>query len=158
LITAGDIVIKVMHITSSIWGNTKFEDVIRLIFHTGFIDNSQKMLVFKKIDLDLAYKDNRYLSETIVFCSHNKLNECFFQSYLLLKIFNYRIPDDFELRLYFTVESDTNNNNNNNNNKVKSVQESSPLQKNTNLSKNIKKELNDETWQEELFQQFVCTV
>jgi hypothetical protein len=94
LITVGDIVIKVMHITSNIWGNTKFEEVIRLIFHTGFIETSQKMLSFKKIDLDLAYKDNRYLflflssflslslslslSQAIVLCPCNKSNGCFF--------------------------------------------------------------------------------
>jgi hypothetical protein len=42
-------------------------------------------------------------------------------------------------------------------NHEKSAQEISSLQ-NENLSKDIKKKLSDELWQDELFQQFVCTV
>jgi hypothetical protein len=71
----GDIVIKLYHLSSNLFGVPKQTEVSRLIFHTGFVPADQSVLSFTRKDLDGAYKDNRF-------------------------------PDDFELRLHYTVVND----------------------------------------------------
>lgn len=80
----GDIVFKMSHI-STLLGVTKYEEVVRLIFHTGmevqrqklehFTDEQtakmkllpgEKAFVFTKDDLDSAYKDKRYVTPSPV--------------------------------------------------------------------------------------------
>jgi phosphatidylinositol-3,4,5-trisphosphate 3-phosphatase/dual-specificity protein phosphatase PTEN len=71
----GDIVIKLYHLSSNLFGVPKQTEVSRLIFHTGFVPADQSVMSFTRKDLDGAYKDNRF-------------------------------PDDFELRLHYTVVND----------------------------------------------------
>jgi hypothetical protein len=75
----------------------------------------------------------------------------------MFDIYMLRFPEDFELRLYFTVVSEISSSNKQQPTNEVNFQNNSSQQTNTSEAVSLKN-LSDEFWQEELFQQFVCNV
>jgi len=67
----GDIVVKLYHISTGLLLNPKREEVIRIVFNTGFINGSERCCVWGKKDLDKAFKDPRFPPNFTVQMNHD---------------------------------------------------------------------------------------
>lgn len=73
---AGDVMIKMSHVTSWMWVGSKTEIIMRLILNTSFLAEGTNVLTLTKRDLDIAHKDPRFQANTQLFLYSTSVPNC----------------------------------------------------------------------------------